>query len=89
MQLRLCIKLVSLHSGYERGLRYDDPTFGIDWPHLSVKFPKDAAWPMFNSASVFCRSLGYWKLQFYSSSPLLLRDDDHFGVGGENVYIQN
>ncbi len=40
--------------GYERGLRYDDPTFGIDWPLLVSEISqKDAAWPMFNSASVY------------------------------------
>ena len=40
--------------GYERGLRYNDPTFGIDWPLLVSEISqKDAAWPMFNSASVF------------------------------------
>jgi len=42
--------------GYERGLRYDDPTFGIDWPvAVSEISQKDAAWPMFNSASVFAQ----------------------------------
>jgi dTDP-4-dehydrorhamnose 3,5-epimerase len=42
--------------GYERGLHYDDPTFGIDWPvAVSEISQKDAAWPMFNSASVFAQ----------------------------------
>ena len=40
--------------GYERGLRYDDPTFGIDWPlAISEISQKDAAWPMFKFASVY------------------------------------
>lgn len=36
--------------GYECGLRYDDPTFGINWP-LSVSeiSHKDTAWPLFKS----------------------------------------
>lgn len=36
--------------GYECGLRYDDPTFGINWP-LSVNeiSQKDTAWPLFKS----------------------------------------
>ncbi|MEZ5651378.1 MAG: dTDP-4-dehydrorhamnose 3,5-epimerase [Burkholderiaceae bacterium] len=34
--------------GYERGLRYDDPEFGIEWPMaVTVISDKDAAWPMF------------------------------------------
>lgn len=34
--------------GYERGLRYDDPAFAIDWPMpVSVISDKDAAWPLF------------------------------------------
>jgi dTDP-4-dehydrorhamnose 3,5-epimerase len=34
--------------GYERGLRYDDPTFGIVWPMpVTVISPKDAAWELF------------------------------------------
>jgi len=42
--------------GYERGLRYDDPSFGIDWSvAVSAISQKDAAWPMFNSASVFAQ----------------------------------
>ncbi len=33
--------------GYERGLRYDDPTLGIEWPiPVAVISPKDAAWPL-------------------------------------------
>lgn len=34
--------------GYEMGLRYDDPTFGIDWPMpVTVISEKDANWPAF------------------------------------------
>lgn len=33
--------------GYERGLRYDDPAFGIKWPlPVSEISEKDAAWPL-------------------------------------------
>jgi dTDP-4-dehydrorhamnose 3,5-epimerase len=33
--------------GCERGLRYDDPTFGIAWPlAVSVISDKDATWPL-------------------------------------------
>ena len=34
--------------GYERGLRYDDPAFGIKW-HLPIDeiSEKDRAWPLF------------------------------------------
>lgn len=36
--------------GHERGLRYNDPTFGIEWPlPVSVISEKDAAWPLFVS----------------------------------------
>jgi dTDP-4-dehydrorhamnose 3,5-epimerase len=39
--------------GSEGGLRYDDPTFGIDWPlPVSVISDKDATWPDFEIASV-------------------------------------
>lgn len=32
--------------GYERGLRYDDPTFEIQWPEkVEVISEKDATWP--------------------------------------------
>jgi dTDP-4-dehydrorhamnose 3,5-epimerase len=34
--------------GYEQGLRYDDPTFGIEWPiPVTVISEKDAKWPPF------------------------------------------
>ncbi len=39
--------------GYERGLRYNDPAFGIEWPQpVSVISEKDAAWPLFETVSV-------------------------------------
>jgi dTDP-4-dehydrorhamnose 3,5-epimerase len=38
--------------GYERGLRYDDPFFGIAWPMpVTVISEKDAAWDLFESTS--------------------------------------
>jgi dTDP-4-dehydrorhamnose 3,5-epimerase len=37
--------------GSERGIRYDDPAFGIRWPlPVSVISPKDAAWPLFEQS---------------------------------------
>jgi dTDP-4-dehydrorhamnose 3,5-epimerase len=34
--------------GYERGIRYDDPAFGIKWPvPIEVISDKDATWPAF------------------------------------------
>jgi dTDP-4-dehydrorhamnose 3,5-epimerase len=37
----------------ERGLRYDDPFFGIEWPlPVTVISEKDAALPLFESAPV-------------------------------------
>ena len=37
--------------GAERGLRFDDPAFGIAWPMApSVISDKDAAWPDFDPA---------------------------------------
>lgn len=34
--------------GYERGLRYDDPVFGIEWPiPITVISEKDSKWPPF------------------------------------------
>lgn len=39
--------------GYERGLRYNDPAFGIEWPLAVTEISeKDAAWPLFRSAFV-------------------------------------
>lgn len=39
--------------GYERGLRYNDPTFGIEWPMpVTVISEKDAAWPLFEAVPV-------------------------------------
>jgi len=36
---------------HERGLRYNDPAFSIDWPIAPVEIsPKDAAWPDFDPA---------------------------------------
>ena len=33
----------------ERGLRFDDPRFGIEWPRQPVEVsPKDASWPDFD-----------------------------------------
>jgi dTDP-4-dehydrorhamnose 3,5-epimerase len=38
--------------GYERGLRYDDPTFAIEWPlPVSVISEKDASWSLFEAAT--------------------------------------
>jgi dTDP-4-dehydrorhamnose 3,5-epimerase len=38
--------------GYERGLRYDDPAFGISWPlPVTVISEKDASWPLFETVS--------------------------------------
>lgn len=34
--------------GYERGLRWNDPAFGIEWPYtIAVISDKDAGWPDF------------------------------------------
>lgn len=39
--------------GYERGIRYDDPAFNIEWPmSVVVISDKDAAWGPFESAKV-------------------------------------
>jgi dTDP-4-dehydrorhamnose 3,5-epimerase len=36
--------------GQERGLRYDDPAVGIEWPlPVSVISEKDSSWPAFES----------------------------------------
>lgn len=43
--------------GYERGLRYNDPFFNIEWPlPVSVISQKDAAWPLFESVLVGAKS---------------------------------
>ena len=37
--------------GAERGLRYDDPSLGVEWPiPVSVISDKDAAWPLLDEA---------------------------------------
>ncbi|MBW4692022.1 MAG: dTDP-4-dehydrorhamnose 3,5-epimerase [Lyngbya sp. HA4199-MV5] len=39
--------------GYERGLRYDDPVFKIEWPMpVTVISEKDAAWSLFEPVPV-------------------------------------
>ncbi len=39
--------------GYERGLRYDDPAFGIEWPMpITVISEKDAAWALYEPVAV-------------------------------------
>lgn len=39
--------------GYEKGLRYDDPAFGIKWPlPVSVISEKDKDWPLMKSLIV-------------------------------------
>jgi dTDP-4-dehydrorhamnose 3,5-epimerase len=39
--------------GYERGIRYDDPAFGIEWPlPVTVISDKDAAWAPFAPVTV-------------------------------------
>ncbi|HEX7003919.1 MAG TPA: dTDP-4-dehydrorhamnose 3,5-epimerase [Trueperaceae bacterium] len=39
--------------GQERGLRYDDPAFDIEWPmEVTVISDKDASWPAFESEAV-------------------------------------
>jgi dTDP-4-dehydrorhamnose 3,5-epimerase len=39
--------------GYERGIRYDDPTFGIQWPvPVSIISEKDAAWALYQAVPV-------------------------------------
>jgi len=39
--------------GYERGIRYDDPAFTIQWPlPVTVMSEKDAAWKPFEPAAV-------------------------------------
>jgi dTDP-4-dehydrorhamnose 3,5-epimerase len=39
--------------GYERGLCYNDPVFGIEWPmDVTVISEKDAAWALFEAVTV-------------------------------------
>jgi dTDP-4-dehydrorhamnose 3,5-epimerase len=39
--------------GYERGLRYDDPILGIEWPtEITVISEKDAAWALLETTVV-------------------------------------
>jgi dTDP-4-dehydrorhamnose 3,5-epimerase len=39
--------------GAERGLRYDDPAFGIEWPvAIRQLSSKDAAWPTYEMTAV-------------------------------------
>jgi len=39
--------------GHERGLRYDDPAFGIEWPMpITVISEKDSAWTPFGAVAV-------------------------------------
>ena len=39
--------------GQERGLRYDDPAFGIEWPmEVTVISSKDSSWPDFEREAV-------------------------------------
>jgi dTDP-4-dehydrorhamnose 3,5-epimerase len=39
--------------GYERGIRYDDPAFGIEWPmEITVISEKDASWTPFEAVPV-------------------------------------
>ncbi|MEM7556421.1 MAG: dTDP-4-dehydrorhamnose 3,5-epimerase [Cyanobacteria bacterium P01_A01_bin.84] len=39
--------------GYEKGLRYDDPFFNIEWPlEVSVISEKDSSWPLMRAMTV-------------------------------------
>lgn len=39
--------------GYEKGLRYDDPAFGIEWPlPVSLISEKDAGWPLIEAKEI-------------------------------------
>jgi dTDP-4-dehydrorhamnose 3,5-epimerase len=47
----------SYHPDLERGIRYDDPYFGIDWPLPVTRIsPKDSSWPAFRALNVEPRS---------------------------------
>ena len=40
-------------AGYERGVRYDDPAFRIQWPSKVAEISKkDASWPLFGSVAL-------------------------------------
>ena len=42
--------------GYERGLRWDDPDLGVEWPvEVTTISEKDAAWPLLSEAAVNAR----------------------------------
>jgi len=49
-------------AGAETGFRYDDPTFGIEWPRpIEVVSDKDASWPDFDherNAAAFAAGVG-------------------------------
>jgi dTDP-4-dehydrorhamnose 3,5-epimerase len=39
--------------GYERGIRYDDPAVGIQWPlAATIVSEKDRSWPLLEAASI-------------------------------------
>jgi dTDP-4-dehydrorhamnose 3,5-epimerase len=43
---------------YERGVRYDDPSLGIQWPHeVTGVSPKDRSWPLIGDAPPLMASL--------------------------------
>jgi dTDP-4-dehydrorhamnose 3,5-epimerase len=43
--------------GYERGVRYDDPAIGIEWPvPVTIVSAKDAAWPLLKADKVPART---------------------------------
>ncbi|MDN5749182.1 MAG: dTDP-4-dehydrorhamnose 3,5-epimerase [Pseudonocardia sp.] len=42
--------------GFERGLRWDDPQLGVDWPTaVTTISEKDAAWPLLSEVEVSAR----------------------------------
>ncbi|MGH3565076.1 MAG: dTDP-4-dehydrorhamnose 3,5-epimerase [Pseudonocardia sp.] len=42
--------------GFERGLRWDDPTLGVEWPvEITTISEKDAAWPLLSEVAVDAR----------------------------------
>jgi len=45
--------------GFERGIRYDDPAFAIQWPApVTLLSPKDESWPAFDAASAAAEARG-------------------------------